>query len=280
MHVSKPTPTPPSPPSGRTVARGAILATALLYSAYAAAGWAGVHGDLRYLGLVAGFYFLPGWMLRHDPGRQERYQVGPDRVLPPWHPRAARHAAVVALAVFPIFVIAFWSFYGWACVEVAAPAGAELQSSGQSFGSIGRFVGRLCEAHPGGWLPPAVRWPASWIEYGGWGAVLAVVIEVFAVALPEEMFHRGYLMSALEERWPARGRVLGVPFGAAAVVASAMFALGHLVGMAELARLATFFPALLFAWLWRKSNTLWAPTLLHAASNLLMALLFASTFAK
>ena len=49
-------------------------------------------------------------------------------------------------------------------------------------------------------------------------------------------------------------------------------------GMAEVARLATFFPSLLFSWLWRGSGSLWAPALFHAASNLLMAVLLASTF--
>jgi len=55
-------------------------------------------------------------------------------------------------------------------------------------------------------------------------------------------------------------------------------AIGHLVGMAQAARLATFFPALVFAWLWRRSGSLWAPALFHTAANLLMDLLLASTF--
>ena len=126
----------------------------------------------------------------------------------------------------------------------------------------------------------AWRLPEAWLAYGGGGAVLAVGVEVFAIALPEEVFHRGYLMSALEEWWPPRARVIGVPLGLAAVLSSLMFALGHLVGMAEVARVATFFPALLFAWLWRKSDSLWAPALVHAASNLLMAVLLASTFPR
>jgi hypothetical protein len=108
----------------------------------------------------------------------------------------------------------------------------------------------------------------------------AAAIELLAIALPEEVFHRGYLMSALEERWPPRRRVFGVPFGLAAVLASLLFAVGHLVGMAELARLATFFPALLFSWLWRRCGSLWAPALFHAGSNLLMAVLIASTFPR
>jgi len=85
-------------------------------------------------------------------------------------------------------------------------------------------------------------------------------------------------MSALEGRWPAKRTLFGVPFGLAAVLSSLIFALGHLVGMAQSARLATFFPALVFAWLWRRSGSLWAPALFHTASNLLMDVLLASTF--
>jgi len=110
--------------------------------------------------------------------------------------------------------------------------------------------------------------------------LLAAAVEVFAVALPEEVFHRAYLMNALEERWPPRVRVFGVPFGAAAIASSLVFALGHLVAMIQLGRLATFFPGLLFAWLYRRSGSLWAPALYHAASNLLMAALLASTFPR
>jgi membrane protease YdiL (CAAX protease family) len=50
--------------------------------------------------------------------------------------------------------------------------------------------------------------------------------------------------------------------------------------MAQAARLATFFPALVFAWLWRRSGSLWAPALFHTAANLLMDLLLESTFSR
>ena len=61
------------------------------------------------------------------------------------------------------------------------------------------------------------------------------------------------------------------------VVSSLLFALGHLVTIPSTDRLATFFPALVFAWLWRRSGSLWAPALFHVASNLLMDVLLAST---
>jgi membrane protease YdiL (CAAX protease family) len=265
---------------GRAIARQALLVTAALYVGYGLLGLLPVPADARYLALVAAFYFLPGIMLRRDPERQRRWQVGPERVIPPWSWAGARLFAVVAAVVFPIFVLGFFFFYARVCegdMRLLAPV-LWVEELTPWAGGLEGFLGRLCRAHDGGFWPEALRLPAEWLRYGGLGLPLAVAVELFAIALPEEVFHRGYLMSALEERWPPRRRILGAPLGLAAVVASLAFAVGHLVGMAEAARLATFFPALVFSWLWRRSGSLWAPALFHAASNLLMAVLIASTF--
>lgn len=254
--------------------------TAGVYVGYGLMGLLPLPVDLRYLALVAAFYFLPGFVLRHDPERQRRYQVGPERVIPPWSWRGARLFVGASAVVFPVFVLGFFLFYARVCegdTRVLAPV-LWLEGLTPWAGGLEGFLGRLCRSHAGGLWPQGLQLPAEWLRYGGLGLPLAVVVELFAIALPEEVFHRGYLMSALEERWPARRRILGVPFGLAAVLASLAFAVGHLVGMAEAARLATFFPALLFSWLWRRSGSLWAPALFHAASNLLMAVLIASTF--
>lgn len=280
----EPTDAPPSSPTpaGSAIARRALLATAGVYLGYLALGLVGLPGEVRYLALVAAFYFLPARMLRGDVERQRRYQVGPDGVIPPWSRRGAKVAAVTALLVFPPFILGFFWFYAQVCAgetSVLAPVFA-VESLTPWGGGLERYLERLCVAHDGGFWPEQIRLPADWLAYGGLGIILAVLVELFAIALPEEVFHRGYLMSALEERWPPKTRVLGVPFGWAAVLASLLFAVGHLVGMAEAARLATFFPSLLFSWLWRKSNSLWAPALFHAGSNLLMAVLMASTFAR
>lgn len=56
-----------------------------------------------------------------------------------------------------------------------------------------------------------------------------VATQVVAIALPEEMFYRGYLQSELERRWPPTRSWLGGRLGLALVVTSAIFALGHLV---------------------------------------------------
>ena len=260
----------------------ALLVTAAVYVGYAVTALLPIPMDLRYVALVAAFYLLPGWIMRRDPARARRWQIGPDGVIPRWSWRGAKWAGLLALVVFPPFVLFFLWFYAEVCqgrLWMVSPVVA-IESLTPAAGGLEHYLHRLCVPHAGGFWPTALRLPSEWAELWGARGLLALANELFAVALPEEVFHRGYLMSALEERWPATRRVLGAPLGVAALLASLVFAIGHLVGMAEVARLATFFPALVFSWLWRKSGSLWAPAIFHAAANLLMAVLLASTFPR
>lgn len=260
-------------------ARTAILVTCALYGAYALISLVVPGGQLAFL-LVLGFYFVPTLVLRDQPELAESWQVGPDVPIPPWSWRGARVFGIAAAIVFPIFVMGFLWFYWRTCqgdLRVLSPV-LWAESLTPAAGDLEAFMSRLCRAHGGGLFPEGLRVPRSWTEYYGLAVVYWVAVELFAIALPEEVFHRGYLMNALEERWPPERRVFGVRFGLAAVLSSALFALGHLVGEARTDRLFTFFPSLLFAWLFRKSESLWAPALFHAAANLLMQVLLASTF--
>ena len=273
-----------SPEEAKRVARQALLATVGLYVVY---------GLLRQIPgpplltesvgivLIAGFYFLPGVVLgKQRRGLAERWQVGPEVPIPPWKRSGWKWALGAALAIFPLFALLTWAFYAQVCegdMRILAPVFAVERYTPYE-GSLTRFLVRQCRAHPGGFWPHGIYVPAEWVQYWGLGFVQAVAVGLFAIALPEEVFHRGYLMSALEQRWPPTRTLFGVPFGWAAILSSALFALGHLVTMPNTARLATFFPALVFAWLWRRSNSLWAPALFHVASNLLMDVLLASTF--
>lgn len=273
---------PPPPPTdaARRRARTAVLATCGLYAVYGLLGLVPGLADYRGVALVAAFYFLPGWLLRHEPEVQERYQVGPDGPIPRWSRRGALWALGACLVVFPPFCLGFWWFYAQVCagdLQVLSPA-LSVEALTPWSGGLERYLERLCRSHGGAFWPEGLRVPATWAAYGGLGFVRQVAEGLFAVALAEEVFHRGYLMSALEERFPPRRTVLGAPIGLAAVLSSLLFAVGHLVSMAQAARLATFFPALVFAWLWRASGSLWAPALFHMAANLLMDLLLASTF--
>jgi membrane protease YdiL (CAAX protease family) len=94
-----------------------------------------------------------------------------------------------------------------------------------------------------------------------------VVGQVVIIALPEEAFYRGYLQSRLDEVWSPRLRIAGATIGPGIVVASAIFALGHLATIHAPVRLAVFFPALLFGWLRARTGGVGASIGYHALCN-------------
>lgn len=84
-----------------------------------------------------------------------------------------------------------------------------------------------------------------------------------AVACSEEFFYRGYLTLRFEERTtPVR----------AALLAAALFALGHLLRPAPF-RLAVFFPALWFAFLRNRTRTVAGASVAHWLANVTLLLL-------
>lgn len=97
--------------------------------------------------------------------------------------------------------------------------------------------------------------------------------QLLAIALPEEIFFRGYLQTALDRCWKPRWQVFGAPVGPALLVSSAIFAAGHLLTVPHPARLAVFFPSLMFGWLRARSGGVGASIAFHAACNLLSAYL-------
>jgi membrane protease YdiL (CAAX protease family) len=94
-----------------------------------------------------------------------------------------------------------------------------------------------------------------------------VVGQVVIIALPEEAFYRGYLQSRLDDVWSFRIRIAGAPLGPGIFIASAIFALGHLATIHAPARLAVFFPALVFGWLRARTGGVGASIAYHALCN-------------
>jgi len=82
------------------------------------------------------------------------------------------------------------------------------------------------------------------------------------VALPEEVFFRGYLYDAFEEA--GREPVLPVAL---------LFAIGHFVIAPSPFRLLTFFPALLLGWGRKRSGNVYVPTAVHFLYNLFPSLI-------
>jgi membrane protease YdiL (CAAX protease family) len=107
----------------------------------------------------------------------------------------------------------------------------------------------------------------------GWLLVM-VLVQLFMVALPEELFYRGFLQPRLDALFCRRWKVLNGDVGPATLVTSALFAIGHLVTIPSAHRLAVFFPSLLFGWLYTRTGSIWPGVLVHALSNVLLTVLY------
>jgi membrane protease YdiL (CAAX protease family) len=87
------------------------------------------------------------------------------------------------------------------------------------------------------------------------------------LALPEEFLFRGYLQQRLGRVLPGTWKFLRFEVPVAGVACAALFALAHVTYDAGWQRGLVFFPALVFAWLRRRSGTIVAPTLFHGTCN-------------
>lgn len=138
-------------------------------------------------------------------------------------------------------------------------------------------------------LAAAITFPPFWLGFRAWygidstwrlgvgaldlGFVDEALGQLLVIALPEEAFFRGYLQTALDERWPPRRTLLGAPVGWSLLVTSAVFAIGHLATAPDPGRLAVFFPSLLFGWLRARTGGIGASVAYHATCNLFATVL-------
>lgn len=92
--------------------------------------------------------------------------------------------------------------------------------------------------------------------------------QVVVVGLPEEALFRGYFQTRLTDAWPRRRRLFWPEVSIPALLSqAALFAVVHFVVDFSPARLAVFFPGLLFGWLRAWRGGIGAAILLHALSN-------------
>jgi uncharacterized protein len=142
--------------------------------------------------------------------------------------RAFVVAALVALVVFPPFVLGF--VWWWRPEQAFAPIPA-------------------------------------------WDIMNELFEQLFAIALPEEVFYRGFLQSTLGFGFARTRRFQRFAPHAAILVSSAIFALGHLATAPQPARLAVFFPALVFGWLRCKTGGIGSAVWFHAFCNTFASML-------
>jgi membrane protease YdiL (CAAX protease family) len=95
------------------------------------------------------------------------------------------------------------------------------------------------------------------------------ISQLLVVGLPEEALFRGYFQTRIADCTPARIRIFGVAISPLALALQAvLFALIHFAVDLQVARLAVFFPALLFGWLRAWRGGIGAAIAFHAICNL------------
>ncbi len=191
------------------------------------------------------FLYVPVWFAyrRKEDLDDYGFHAAPVR-------RGLATAAIVIALVFPVFVVGYFGFYEIACKS-------DLLAHLVPRGMCARYGGM------GGVHAPALTWKLA--EF--------CLMQLVVVALPEELFFRGFLLGLLEQRFPPKRRILGGGIGLALVLSAAAFALVHLPKDGDPRALATFFPGLLFGWMRSATGSILAGTVTHAGSNILIRVL-------
>ena len=113
------------------------------------------------------------------------------------------------------------------------------------------------------------------LERNWWWFFHFLMGQLLLVALPEEVFYRGYIQSRLEDKFPRKHRFCGTLISWPALFwTSAIFAVGHVLTIPHPARLAVFFPSLLFGWMRSASGSILSAILFHAACNVFAQIAF------
>lgn len=172
-----------------------------------------------------------------------------DMILPPWGSKKTRpdflrigeeiwFFAKFSCAIFIPYVVLYWVFF-------AVVASFENTTFDMTFT-----------------IPPMIFYE--------------LITQIFVVALPEELFYRGFLQSALLHKWPNHTKIAGFPVGRAIILTNIIFALGHVAATLVPLRLLTFFPGMLFSYLVYRNKSLLSAVLFHACCNILGQILYAS----
>ncbi|MCB9764679.1 MAG: CPBP family intramembrane metalloprotease [Alphaproteobacteria bacterium] len=102
------------------------------------------------------------------------------------------------------------------------------------------------------------------------GFLELVLSQVFYTAIPEEFFYRGYFQTRLNEVFPRKFMLFGIPFGHALWITSIFFAFGHSLVVVRWWHFAIFFPGLLFGLMREKTGSVLPGAFFHAMCNILV----------
>ena len=106
-----------------------------------------------------------------------------------------------------------------------------------------------------------------------WETINEVFGQLVIIALPEEAFYRGYLQSRLDEALPRSRPHPRSDGGAGADRLEHHLRARSFATIREPARLAVFFPSLVFGWLRARTKGIGASVAFHASCNIFSELL-------
>jgi len=98
--------------------------------------------------------------------------------------------------------------------------------------------------------------------------LMLVGYHLFFVAIPEELFYRGYIQTRLDEVYRPKWNILGAKLGWGWIITCVIFAVGHSVVDFQWWHFAIFFPSLVFGWMRARTGGIIAGALFHAWSNI------------
>jgi membrane protease YdiL (CAAX protease family) len=166
---------------------------------------------------------------------------------------------------WPLFFVGFVLYYGTVC----GAAGSKV------FGEIVDWVTPQCPRYLG--LGGArFRWGDPGDDVVDF--LLVAATQLLVVAIPEELFFRGYLQGRFDERWPPHFRLGGAHLGRGWWLSAALFSLGHVLVDFNPERFAVFVPGLVFGWMRARTGSLAAGAAFHALCNVYSDLLHRSFF--
>jgi uncharacterized protein len=148
-----------------------------------------------------------------------------------------------------------------------------------ALGALGYALAAALVIYPCFWLGFRIWWKVGEFHPAPLGPVISDALgQLLVIALPEEAFYRGYLQTSLERELSPKLSIFGTRIGWGLVLTSAIFAVGHLFTDLNPARLAVFFPSLVFGFLRIRSKGIGASVAFHAMCNLFSAYLAHSYF--
>ncbi len=211
-----------------------------------------------YVQLLVGAVFLLAAvrLARREPGGMRRHGIDLAGLLTPPDPDDERPAGPLGL------------YDLGRALRAAAPSGAREGLVALAVAAV-IFPPFVLGFHA--WYAPSAAFELRFPDELG----AFVLTQLIVVALPEEAFFRGYVQTRLSDRFAGeKWRIKVDP--RVLLLQAALFALIHLASDLNPAKLAVFFPALLFGLMRAWRGGIGAAMLLHALSNLLAAVLEAS----